>query len=242
VTSMGLQHQAATERVPTGLEFLDGMLDGRGYYRGSTVLLSGGAGTGKTSFAAKFVEAACARGERALYFLFEESPEQLIRNVRSIGIDLRPWADRGLLKFHADRPSRFGLEAHLAAMYSMVRDFKPSAVVVDPVTNLITVGTSGDVRAMLTRIIDALKTQEITALFTSLAEGVTAEDSAVSSLMDTWVVLRMTQRAAERRRVVTVIKSRGMAHSNRDEEFVLTDRGVSLVRTHDAALSAEVGA
>jgi len=228
VTSLGLQHGASAERISSGVDFLDAMLGGRGFYRGSTVFVSGGAGSGKTSLAAKYAEAACARGERCIYFMFEESPQQLLRNMRSIGIDLQPWLERGLLKFHADRPSRFGLESHLAAMYASIRAFSPSSVVVDPVTNLIAVGTILDVRAMLTRIIDDLKNQGVTAFFTSLEEVDGESDMGVSSLMDTWIALRTETRGRERHRGLTVIKSRGMAHSNREEEFVLSDTGVNL--------------
>src|SRR5690349_24632564 len=189
VTSLLLQHEAPSERVSSGLPALDGMLGGKGFYRGSTVLLSGTAGTGKTTLAAHFVDAACRRGERCLYFLFEESPQQLMRNMLSIGINLQQWVDRGLLQFQADRPSRFGLETHLAGMQRAVGKFKPSVTVTDPVTNLLTVGTHSDVRSMLTRIIDYLKLEAITGLFTSLTPGsieLEETDAGISSLMDTW--------------------------------------------------------
>ena len=232
VTSLGLTHPAIDERVSTGVSRLDDMLSGRGYYRGSTVLLSGTAGTGKTSLAAHFVEAACQRGERCLYFLFEESPQQLMRNMRSIGINLQPWVDRGLLQFHADRPSRFGLETHLAAMQRAVRDFQPAVTVADPVTNLLTVGTQNDVRSMLTRVIDYIKSQGITGLFTSLTPGskeLEETDAGISSLMDTWVVLFINEDNRKRRRWLSVLKSRGMAHSNSVREFILTDHGLQVL-------------
>ena len=192
VSSMGLEHRAPLERVSSGLDALDEMLGGKGYYRGSTVLVSGTAGTGKTSLATHFIDAACRRGERCLCFLFEESPAQLIRNMRSIGIDLEPWVAAGLLQFHADRPSRYGLETHLVAMHQAVADFKPTVAVIDPVTNLMTVGTYADVQAMLTRMIDHLKTENITAMLTSLMPGAIAierTETTISSLMDTWLVL-----------------------------------------------------
>jgi circadian clock protein KaiC len=232
VTSLGLTHPAIEERVSTGVTRLDDMLSGRGYYRGSTVLLSGTAGTGKTSLAAHFVEAACQRGERCLYFLFEESPQQLMRNMRSIGINLQPWVDRGLLQFHADRPSRFGLETHLAAMQRAVRDFQPAVTVADPVTNLLTVGTQNDVRSMLTRVIDYIKSQGITGLFTSLTPGskeLEETDAGISSLMDTWVVLFINEDNRKRRRWLSVLKSRGMAHSNSVREYMLTDHGLQVL-------------
>jgi circadian clock protein KaiC len=232
VTSLGLTHPAIEERVSTGVTRLDDMLSGRGYYRGSTVLLSGTAGTGKTSLAAHFVDAACRRGERCLYFLFEESPQQLMRNMRSIGINLQPWVDRGILRFHADRPSRFGLETHLAAMQRAVRDFEPAVTVADPVTNLLTVGTQNDVRSMLTRVIDYLKAQSITGLFTSLTSGskeLEETDAGISSLMDTWIVLLINVENRRRRRWLSVLKSRGMAHSNSVREYMLTDHGLQVL-------------
>lgn len=246
VTSLGLAHPALQERVSTGVQRLDAMLSGRGYYRGSTILLSGTAGTGKTSLAAHFVDAACRRGERCLYFLFEESPQQLIRNMRSIGIDLRQWVERGLLQFHADRPSRFGLETHLTAMQRAVRDFEPLVTVVDPVTNLLTVGTQNDVRSMLTRIIDYLKSQAITGLFTSLSPGrmeLEETDAGISSLMDTWIVLSIHEEQRKRSRRLTVLKSRGMAHSNSVRDYMLTDDGLQILDGEPAAVAAEtVGA
>src|SRR4029078_13454388 len=163
VSSLALQHPAPLERVSSGVPQLDGMFGGKGYYRGSTILVSGAAGTGKTSLGAHFLDPACRRGARWLCFLFEESPQQLLRNMRSIGIDLEPWVTAGLLQFHADRPSRYALKPHLATMHTVVADFKPTVTVIDPVTNLMTVGTSGDVQAMLKRIIDHLKTENITA-------------------------------------------------------------------------------
>jgi circadian clock protein KaiC len=198
------------------------------------ILISGAAGTGKTSLAAHFLDAACRRGERCLCFLFEESPRQLLRNMRSIGIDLEPWVTAGLLKFHADRPSRYGLETHLLTMHQVVADFKPTVVVLDPVTNLMTVGTRADVHAMLTRMIDHLKTESITAMLTSLSPGLTdieRTETAISSLMDTWIRLANDEVGGQHQRVLYVLKSRGMAHSNELREFVLTDHGLTLLDT-----------
>jgi circadian clock protein KaiC len=208
------------------------MLSGKGYYRGSTILVSGTAGTGKTSMGAHFLDAACRRGERCLCFLFEESPRQLLRNMRSIGIDLEPWVTAGLLQFHADRPSRYGLETHLATMQHVVADFKPTVIVIDPVTNLLTVGTSADVQAMLTRIIDHLKTENITAMLASLAPGqhtIERTETTISSLMDTWIVLGNEEVGGRHRRGLYVLKSRGMAHSNELREFALTDHGLQVL-------------
>ncbi len=232
VSSMALQHHAPMERVSSGIARLDEMLSGRGYYRGSTILVSGTAGTGKTSLAAHFLDAACRRGERCLCFLFEESPQQLLRNMRSIGIDLEPWVAGGLLQFHADRPSRYGLETHLVTMHQVVADFEPTITVIDPVTNLMTVGTYADVQAMLTRMIDHLKTENITAMLTSLMPGQTdieRTETTISSLMDTWIVLANDDVGGRHRRGLYVLKSRGMAHSNELREFVLTDHGLNML-------------
>ena len=232
VTSLGLTHPALNERVSSGVARLDEMLSGQGYYRGSTILLSGTAGTGKTSLAAHFVDAACGRGERCLYFLFEESPAQLMRNMRSIGINLQRWVERGLLQFHADRPSRFGLETHLAGMQRAVRVFEPTVTVTDPVTNLLTVGSQSDVRSMLTRVIDYLKMEAITGLFTSLSPGkmeLMESDAGISSLMDTWIVLMINEENRKRRRWLSVLKSRGMAHSNSVREYLLNDTGLQIL-------------
>jgi circadian clock protein KaiC len=231
VSSLALQHEAPLERVSSGIARLDEMLSGKGYFRGSTILISGTAGTGKTSLAAHFLDAACRRGERCLCFLFEESPQQLLRNLRSIGIDLEPWVERGLLQFHADRPSRYGLETHLVTMHQVVADFRPSVTVMDPVTNLMTVGTHADVQAMLTRMIDHLKTENITAMLTSLTPGQTdieRTETTISSLMDTWIVLANDDVGGHHRRGLYVLKSRGMAHSNELREFVLTDHGLDI--------------
>jgi circadian clock protein KaiC len=228
ITSLGLTHAAVTERVSSGVAVLDAMLGNQGYFRGSTILVSGTAGSGKTSVAAHFVEAGCRRGETCLYVLSEESPQQLVRNMRSIGLELQPWVDQDLLQFHADRPSRFGLEQHLATLHRVVKQVRPSLVVIDPVTNLLSIGSQSDVRAMLTRVIDHLKVAGITGLFTSLTPGkieIEGTDTMISSLMDTWVL--MTLREADRYRVreVAVLKSRGMAHSNAIRGFRMTNRG-----------------
>ena len=240
VSSLALQHNASMDRVSTGVDRLDEMLGGKGYFRGGTILISGTAGTGKTSLAAHFLDAACRRGERCLCFLFEESPQQLLRNMRSIGIDLEPWVAAGLLQFHADRPSRYGLETHLVTMHKVVADFTPTVTVIDPVTNLMTVGTYADVQAMLTRLIDHLKTENITALLTSLMPGRTdieRTETTISSLMDTWILMANDAIGDEHRRALYVLKSRGMAHSNEVREFVLTGHGLQML---DAAGGSRV--
>lgn len=232
ITSISLQHETSTERISTGIERLDNMLGGKGYYRGSSVLVSGTAGTGKSSLAAAFVEAACKRGERALYFAFEESPSQIIRNMRSIGIDLQQHVDKGSLTFHASRPTATGLETHLAQMFKLVMDVKPSVMVVDPISNLISVGNISEVKSMLTRLVDFLKSNHITTIFTSLTSGGASlehTEVGMSSLMDTWIVLRDVEHGGERNREIHVLKSRGMPHSNQLREFVMTGHGIELL-------------
>ena len=232
ISSLGLQHPAPTERVSTGIARLDEMLGAEGPYRGSSILISGTAGTGKTSIATSFVEAACRRGEKALYFAFEESPEQIMRNMRSIGIDLEQWVKEGLLRIHAERPQNTGLEMHLVRMNRELEECSPSVCVIDPITNLTSIGTYSSIRATLTRLIDTMKTRHITALFTSLTDAsgsAESTDVGVSSLMDTWILVRNLEAGGERRRGLYVLKSRGMAHSHQIREFVLSPNGVDLL-------------
>jgi circadian clock protein KaiC len=231
ITSLGLKHKAFTERISTGIKRLDTMLGGKGYYRGSSVLISGTAGTGKTSFAAELARAACERGERCIYFAFEESPGQIIRNMRSIGIDLQPYIDIGTMQISASRPMAYGLEMHLIAMRRLIDKSEPSIVIIDPISNLTNVGTPTDVKLTLTKLIDYLKLRNITAVCTSLVEhenieGINAE--GVSSLIDTWINLRFFENNSERNRGISVIKSRGMPHSNQIREYLLTNQGVEI--------------
>jgi circadian clock protein KaiC len=231
ITSVGLDHQASAERISTGIARLDAMLGGPGIYRGSSVLVSGTAGTGKSSIAATFAHESCARGERCLYFAFEESESQIVRNMGSIGIDFRPWIKKGLLRFVAGRPTATGLEMHLALMHREVKQFQPRTVVVDPISNLAAAGQDGDAARMLTRLVDFLKTEQITGVFTALTTGAEQEqtDVGVSSVIDTWLLLRSFELGGERNRGLYVIKSRGMAHSNQVREFLLTSRGIDLL-------------
>jgi circadian clock protein KaiC len=229
VTSAGLAHSASNEVISTGIPGLNQMLGAGGFYTGTSILVSGTAGTGKTSLAAHFVEAVCARGERCLYFAFEESPAQIIRNMRSIGLDLQPRVDAGLLRFEAARPSLFGLEMHLARMYREIEEFAPAAAVLDPISALR--GDTGDVHSMLLRVIDLLKSRGITAFLTDLlsVEGMDKADARMSSLMDTWLSLVQLESNSERNRGIYVLKSRGMDHSNQIREYQLTSQGVKLV-------------
>ena len=231
VTSLGLRYEASDERISTGIPGLDAMLGGTGVYRGSTALISGTAGTGKTSLAAHFVDATCRRGERCLYFAFEEPESQLVRNMRSIGLDLAPWSKNGLLRFHATRPTAYGLEMHLATLHRLIDEFQPRAIIVDPITTFLGAGTSVEAESMLMRLIDFLKGQQITALFTSLTHSGTAVEQSqvgISSIIDTWLVLRDIELGGERNRAVHILKSRGMAHSNQLRELLLTGHGVEL--------------
>jgi circadian clock protein KaiC len=232
LTSIGLNHPVSTQRVSTGVPRLDTMLGGKGYFKGSTILLSGTAGTGKTSLAASFINAACRRGERCIFFAFEESSAQIIRNMRSVGIDLEPWVAKGLLKFHTERPSVYGLETHLLTMHKAINEFKPTVVAIDPITNLISAGNSLEVKSMLTRLIDFVKMNQITTMFTTLTSaGGPLEQSEVgiSSLADTWLLVRDIEIGGERNRGMYILKSRGMAHSNQIREFLLTDHGIDLL-------------
>ncbi|HEX4945689.1 MAG TPA: circadian clock protein KaiC [Blastocatellia bacterium] len=234
ITSLRLDHQAPTKRVSTGIARLDKMLGGQGVYRGSSVLISGAPGTGKSSIGASFLDAACRRGERALLFAYEESAAQLQRNMRSVGLDLEQWVKKGLLEIHASRPTLQGLEQHLVMMYNTVRTFRPAVVVVDPISNLTLERHDAEVKPTLMRLIDFLKQQQITALFTSLTNssfGQSPEDSqvGVSSLMDTWLLLNNIEENGERNRTLFVLKSRGMEHSNQVREFVMSDQGIDLI-------------
>ena len=231
VTSLGLKHTVSKERIPTGIPRLDAMFEGKGYYRGSTILISGTAGTGKSSIAATFAQSACERGERVLYFAFEESESQIIRNMESIGIKLQPYVDKGILRIEASRPTVFGLEMHLTTVHHAVDTFKPAVVILDPITNLMSAGTHSEVHSMLTRLIDYLKGEQITALITTLTKGgdnLEQTEVGISSVMDTWMVLTDLESGGERNRGLMVLKSRGMAHSNQIREFLLTDHGISL--------------
>ncbi|AXK82155.1 KaiC 1 [Pseudolabrys taiwanensis] len=231
ITSTGLSHDASTERITSGIADLDAMLEGKGFYRGSSILISGMAGSGKSTTSAHFADAACRRGERCIYFAMEESPTQIIRNMRAIGLDLQRWVDNGLLKFSAKRPSLFGLETHLASMHRDVELFDPSSVVVDPISALLGAGVTGDVHSMILRLVDFLKARAITAFFTNLTHGKTENattDIAISSLMDAWLLLYNRESNGEHNRELYLLKARGIAHSNQVREFLITSQGIKL--------------
>ena len=231
ITSSGLAHDASTERISSGIPDLDAMLEGKGYFRGSSVLISGMAGSGKSTTTAHFADRVCAGGERCIYFAMEESPQQICRNMRSIGLDLERWVEKGLLRFTARRPNLYGLETHLAAMHREVAEFKPTAVIVDPLSALMSAGIAADVHAMVLRLVDMLKAQGVTALFTNLG-GTQAEtamtEMQISSLMDAWLLLYNRESNGEHNRQLYLLKSRGMAHSNQVREFLMTDDGIKL--------------
>ncbi|MDP1991902.1 MAG: circadian clock protein KaiC [Syntrophales bacterium] len=232
ITSLGLDYPVSSERISTGIPKLDTMLGEKGFYRGSTVLVSGTAGTGKTSLAATFAEAACRRGERCLYFAFEESPSQIIRNMSSIGMDLTRWVKKGLLRFHSARPSLYGLEMHLLTFHKVIKEFNPQVFIVDPISNLSAAGTQAEVKSILTRLLDYLKMKDISAFLTDLTHftgSLEHTSEEVSSLIDTWLLLRDIELNGERNRGLYILKSRGMPHSNQIQEFLLTNQGIGLI-------------
>jgi circadian clock protein KaiC len=232
ITSLGLNHKISSERIATGIPRLDAMLGGRGFFRGSSILLTGTPGTGKTIVSANFAHAAALRGERVLFFSFEESPNQIIRNMHSIGMHMEPLVRRGLLRFHSARPSLYGLEMHLATMFKEIAAFRPQVVIVDPITSLMDAGTDFESKGMVTRLIDYLKGGQVTSLFTSLTQGGHAlqqSEMAMSSLMDSWLLLQDFEGNGERNRVLYVLKARGMAHSNQIREFLISDHGIDVV-------------
>lgn len=232
ITSVGLDYTSSEERVATGIAGLDKMLGGEGYFRGSTILVSGSSGTGKTSFAAHFANAACQRGEHCIYFTFEESASQILRNMRSIGIDLRPWMSGNLLQIHAIRPTMYNLEIHLAMMQKLIQDFQPETIVVDPVTSFDLIGNTTDISLLFTRLIDFCKMRGITTLVTSIitsSPGSVIKETNLSSLVDTWISLQDIEVGGERNRVLYVLKSRGMKHSKQISEFEFSSDGIYLI-------------
>jgi circadian clock protein KaiC len=231
ITSVGLDHEVSNEHISSGIPRLDTMLGGQGYFRGSSILITGTAGTGKTTLATHFAQATCLRGEHCLYLAFEEAPKQIIRNMRSVGIDLEPFVERGLLRFHAIRPTVYGLEMHLVRIHNWLNEFKPTVVIIDPMSNLTMGGSLWQTKSFLFRLIDLLKSRQITLLFTNLNHGNAQEytEVGVSSLMDTWMEVRVIESNGERNRILFLLKSRGMEHSNQVREFRLTREGVELV-------------
>jgi len=232
ITSVGLKHNVTCDRISTGVSRLDTMLGGKGYFRGSSVLVSGTAGTGKSSLAAHFSDAACRRGERVLYFALEESPAQIIRNMLSIGINLDQWVKKGLLRFHSNRPTFSGLESYLTVMHKEVNNFKPRVVIIDPISSFIIGINELEAKSMIMRLVDFLKMNQLTSFMTNLSSGGTALEHTridISSLIDTWLLLRDIEIGGERNRGIYILKSRGMKHSNQIREFLLTDQGVDLL-------------
>ena len=233
-TSLQLDYHVNEDRVSSGIAGLDGMLGGHGFFRTSTVLVSGTAGSGKSIIAAHLANATCKRGERCLVFAFEESPSQIVRNMRSVGLDLQQWIDKGLLELRASRPTLYGLEMHLARMHKAIAELKPAAVIVDPISSFMSAGSAQQVKAMLVRLFDWLKTQQITGLVTSLTTPMSREetDVGISSLIDTWIEVRDLEVGGERNRTLYLIKSRGMRHSKQVRELVIQDDGVSLANVY----------
>ncbi len=244
ITSVGLDQPASTERISSGIPRLDTMLGGRGFYRGSSILVSGTAGTGKSSMAMLLADAVCRRGEKCLYLASEESQNQVIRNGRSIGIDLAKWVNKGLLYFHSTRPTFYGLEMHLVSVHKIVKEIEPKFVIFDPISNLTAIGSGGEIHNMLTRLLDFLKSLGITSLCTSLTHGglpIEMTEVGISSIMDTWLLLRDSEYGGERTRLMYILKSRGMAHSNQVREFLITDNGIDLLDVYVGAGTVYTG-
>ncbi|WP_246289659.1 circadian clock protein KaiC [Hymenobacter terrestris] len=233
VTSLKLEHTVSDEVISTGVPDLDGMFRRGGLYQGSSSLITGTAGTAKTTLASSFALEACRRGERCLFFVFEESPAQLLRNMATVGIDLQPFVESGQLRIEASRPTLNGLERHLVTIHRLIGQFKPQTVIIDPISNLVSVGSHSEVSSMLTRLVDFLKVQGINALFTALVSGNRAQqemtDEGISSLVDTWIHVRDLEGVGERNRGISILKARGMAHSNQVREFEVTERGIRLL-------------
>ncbi|PPD57409.1 circadian clock protein KaiC [Dehalogenimonas etheniformans] len=231
INTIRLNYPVSNEGVPSGVDRLDIMLGGKGFIKGTSILVSGMVGTGKTSLAAHLVDTACRRGQKCLYYAFEEAPDQIMRNMTSIGIDLKPWVEKGLLHFHATRVSEEGLEKHLLVMQKEAEKYRPDVVIVDALTDFISLGPGNEVRLMILRIVDYFKMHQITAMFSSMSARADLEETGVglSSAFDTWIHLVNVQNNQERNRTMTIVKSRGMAHSNQVREFVLTNKGVKLV-------------
>lgn len=234
ITSAEMTHPALDQRVSTGVSALDHMLGGSGFFRGSSILVSGTSGTGKTTIAAQFAVASCQCREKCLFFSFEESPQQIARNLQSIGLRLAPLLENGSLRIHATRPTNFGLEMHLASIYKLITDFQPTVVVIDPISNFISAGTPVEASSMLVRLVDVLKARGITSLFTNLTHGdhnPIQMDIGISSIIDTWIMLRETEKMGERQGEIYVLKSRGMGHSKRVHKFQLTNEGIRISTT-----------
>jgi circadian clock protein KaiC len=237
VTSFELEHVASTETVSTGIPAMDAMLSGGGWYRGSTVMISGTSGTGKSTMAAHFADATCSRGERCLLLAFEEGERQIVRNMGAVGLDLRRWVDQGSLRIRASRPTQVGLESHLTTLYDEVERFAPDVVILDPITDFHALGTSIDIKSMLMRMVDYLKQRQITAAFTSLMSQEEPEDATISSLIDSWVQLRTVQCGSERQRTMFILKARGMGHSNEVRRYDITSHGVQILEPHPQELA-----
>jgi len=233
VTSLKLDKNVSSQRISTGIPSLDEMFGGKGFFRASSILVSGSAGTGKTSVASSFADATCRRKEKCIFFAFEESPQQIIRNMRSIGLNLDQYVRKKLLEFHSFRPGLYGLEMHLASMYKLVKKFKPQTVILDPITNLVSVGLLNEVNSMLLRLVDYLQTEGITLMLTALNSGTTEHiDENVSSLVDVWLLVKEVESNGERNRALYIMKSRGMKHSKEVREFIISSKGLEIVEVY----------
>jgi len=232
ITSVGLEHEVSNQRISSGIPRLDTMLGGQGYYQGSSILITGMAGTGKSTIASFFAQATCLRGERCLYLATEEAPQQILRNMLSVGLDLNQYVQKGLLRFEAVRPTAYGLEMRLVKIHNWLQEFQPRSVIIDPMSNLNLLGNPGKSKSFFMRLIDLLKSHKITVLLTNLTSGGTPlehTEIGISSLMDTWLEVRTIDTNGERNRLLYILKSRGTAHSNQVREFLLTNQGIELI-------------
>ncbi len=234
ITSLKLDHAVSAEIISTGIPSLDKLFKRNGFYKGGSTLVTGSAGTAKTTIAAYFALSSCKRKERVLYFSFEESPDQLLRNMLAVGINLKPYVKSKLLTIHSSRPSLQGLEMHLLVLHKLIDSYKPKTVIVDPISSLVTIGSNSEVRAMLVRLLDMLKINEINAMFTALThqpinDYIDLSVDAVSSLADTWIKVRNEEQYENRMRSLLIVKSRGMSHSNNSWNFIITEKGIQLM-------------
>jgi circadian clock protein KaiC len=229
ITSMMLNYSVSKERLSTGIDKLDSMLSEKGYFKGSSILISGTAGTGKSSIAAHLAASVCKQEKRCIYFAFEEPAEQIVRNMQSIGLDLSPYVDKGLLKFHTNRPTQYGIEMHLLSIHNIIESFKPETVVFDPISNLTDVAAAADIKSMFGRLLDHLKNKQITTLSTNLVHGEKsslATEIGISSIMDTWILIKNSENERKKERSIEIVKSRGMTHTDRINTFEITDNGI----------------
>ena len=238
-------YKVLKSRVSTGIADIDNMLGGKGLYRGSTVYITGPSGAGKTSISSSFANGACSRGERALFLAFEESSDQIIRNMKSIGLSLDKWVNEKLLYFYTARATTNSLEGHLDNIMTMVREVEPTCVVLDPISAFRPIANENETKLMLIRLNDYLRARKITTVFTALSsDGEYSEhaDVQLSSIADTWIVVRIMDYKGERNNVMQLMKSRGMSHSRQMKEMYFTGNGLKLQNVYQGPEGVLTGA